>query len=69
MPAGRRAAFVRVGTLDTPDALPPDVHIFTATKQRWFALPEDTPAFDIYYDRATVWPADARARWQALMAD
>ncbi|MEE9334028.1 MAG: GFA family protein [Granulosicoccaceae bacterium] len=25
--------FVRVGTLDNPDQLPPDVHIFTASKQ------------------------------------
>ena len=27
--AGRRVAFVRVGTLDAPDRLPPDIHTFT----------------------------------------
>ncbi len=32
-------AFVRVGTLDDPDALPPDIHIFTSSKQPWVLLP------------------------------
>ena len=31
--AGPRFAFVRVGTLGDPAALPPDIHIFTASKQ------------------------------------
>src|SRR5262249_19018848 len=30
--------FVRVGTLDNPDLLPPDVHIFTSSKQPWVVL-------------------------------
>jgi hypothetical protein len=59
---------VRVGTLLTPDALPPDVHIFTSTKQRWLTLPADARAFEIYYDRAVVWSEDARVRWRALLA-
>ena len=33
--AGAAVAFVRVGTLDEPDHLPPDIHIFTASKQPW----------------------------------
>mgnify|MGYP003297728319 CR=1 FL=1 len=32
-------SFVRVGTLDDPDRLPPDIHIFTASKQPWVVLP------------------------------
>src|SRR5688572_15686795 len=36
--------FVRVGTLDEPDLLPPDIHIFTASKQPWVVIPEGTPA-------------------------
>jgi hypothetical protein len=36
--------FVRVGTLDHPDLLPPDVHIFTASKQPWVVLPPDAVA-------------------------
>ena len=49
---GRRKVmiFVRVGALDDPAALPPDVHIFTRSKAAWFDLPADAKAFDIYYD-------------------
>ena len=35
----RRSRFVRVGTLDEPDRMPPDIHIFTASKQPWVVLP------------------------------
>src|SRR5262245_15790744 len=30
--------FVRVGTLDDPSALPPDVHIYTRSKLPWIEL-------------------------------
>src|ERR1700759_4594166 len=33
--AGPLVHFVRVGTLDDPDRLPPDIHIFTESKQPW----------------------------------
>jgi hypothetical protein len=61
---GRRPGlrFVRVVTLDTPSALPPDVHIFTRTKQPWVGLPEDAPAFEVYYNTAKLWPAEALER-------
>ena len=66
--ARRKAAFVRVGTLDAPDALPPDVHIFTSTKLPWVGLPVDVPAFEGFYaDPAMVWSPDARARWRTTM--
>jgi hypothetical protein len=55
-----------VGTLDTPDVLPPDVHIFTASRQPWLPLPAETPAFEVYYGRETVWRADSLARIAAL---
>ncbi|MCB9733687.1 MAG: GFA family protein [Deltaproteobacteria bacterium] len=64
--AGPILAFVRVGTLDDPDRLPPDVHIFTASKQPWVVLPEGTPAVPVYYDRAQLWPAASLARFEAL---
>jgi hypothetical protein len=57
--------FVRVGTLDTPSALKPDVHIFTRSKVRWVTLPEDVPAFEVYYDPKTLWPAESLARRKA----
>lgn len=64
--AGPAVAFVRVGTLDDPDRLPPDVHIFTASKQPWVAIPEGAPDFAAYYDRESVWPAASLARRAAL---
>lgn len=64
--AGPWVRFVRVGTLDNPDLLPPDVHIFVRSKQPWFELPAHTPAVAIYYDRQRLWPADSLARREAL---
>ena len=40
---GKAVAFVRVGTLKEPDRLPPDIHIFTSTKQPWIVLPPEIP--------------------------
>ena len=50
--AGDLLSFVRVGTLDSPDNFPPDIHIFTASKQPWVVLPPATPAFEEYYQRS-----------------
>lgn len=66
--AGPSVRFVRVGTLDEPDHLPPDIHIFTVSKQPWVVLPEGTPAVPSYYDRKTCWPAASLARREALLA-
>ena len=66
--AGILVAFVRVGTLDDPDRLPPDIHIFTASKQPWVILPPGTPAVPEYYDRNQYWPRESLARREALLA-
>ena len=58
--------FVRVGTLDLPDLLPPDVHIFTASKQPWVVLADNVPAFAEFYDRDATWPKESLARREAL---
>ncbi|RPI12073.1 MAG: GFA family protein [Lysobacterales bacterium] len=65
--AGPIVAFVRVGTLDDPDRLPPDIHIFTISKQAWVVLSPDTPAVPEYYDRDRYWPAESLARRAALV--
>jgi hypothetical protein len=62
----RQLRFVRVGTLDDPAALKPDVHIYTRSKQPWVVLPEDVPAFPAYYDSKTLWPAESLSRRAAL---
>jgi hypothetical protein len=58
--------FVRVGTLDDPSALPPDVHIYTRSKLPWIALPAGVPAFDGYYSAKALWPAASLERRRAL---
>ena len=60
--AGPVVKFVRVGTLDDPDLLPPQIHIFTASKQPWVVLPHDIPAVPEYYERERYWPAESLAR-------
>jgi hypothetical protein len=65
--AGPLIKFVRVGTLDQPDHLPPDIHIFTASKQPWVVLPSGTPSVPEYYDRDSCWPPQSLARRQAIL--
>ncbi len=67
--AGDAVRFVRVGTLDDPDHLPPDMHIFTASKQPWVVLPAGTPAFPAYYDREELWPKESLARRRAVLGE
>jgi hypothetical protein len=67
--AGDAIRFVRVGTLDDPDRLPPDIHIFTSSKQPWVVLDPQTPAVPEYYDRAQYWPAPSLARRRALLGE
>jgi hypothetical protein len=66
---GRRGVlrFVRVGTLEDPSALQPDVHIYTRSKLPWVALPAGVPAFEAYYDSAKLWPAASLARRRAIL--
>jgi hypothetical protein len=59
--------FVRVGTLDDPTALPPDVHIYVRSKLPWITLPDGVPAFAAYYDSRTLWPAASLERRKAAL--
>ncbi len=65
--AGPLVKFVRVGTLDNPDALPPEIHIFTASKQPWVVIPPGQPAVPEYYERDQYWPAESLERRKALL--
>ena len=60
--AGDRIRFVRVGTLDEPGRLPPDIHIYTRSKLPWVVLPEGARAVSAYYSSAELWPAESLAR-------
>jgi hypothetical protein len=59
--------FVRVGTLDNPAALTPDVHIYVRSKLPWVTLPHVVPAFEAYYDARRLWPAASLERRRAIM--
>jgi hypothetical protein len=66
--AGPFVKFVRVGTLDQPGRVPPDIHIFTASKQPWVVIPPDMRAVPEYYKRDEEWPLDSIARGNAVRA-
>ena len=63
--AGDTILFVRVGTLDDPDRVPPDIHIFTASKQPWVVLPTDVPAVAEFYRFQDHWSAESIERYRA----
>ena len=64
--AGDALSFVRVGTLDDPDQLPPDIHIFTESKQPWVVLGDQAPVMPRYYSAKAQWPAESLARMKIL---
>ena len=64
---GNAVHFVRVGTLDQPDLLPPDIHIFTSSKQPWVVLPPGMPTVPEYYDRKQYWPKASLERREAML--
>ena len=66
--AGAKLAFVRVGTLDSPERLPPDIHIYTSTKLPWLQLPDGARAVPEYYSSKAVWSADSLARRERLQS-
>ncbi len=63
---GEKVAFLRVGTLDDPAIMPPDVHIFTAHQLPWLTVQGKT--FTGYYRSSDVWSDAGLARKRALGA-
>jgi hypothetical protein len=64
--ADDRLRFVRVGTLDRPGALPPDIHIYIRSKLPWVQIPEGAVAVEAYYSSKEVWPAESLERRRIL---
>lgn len=64
--AGPKIRFVRVGTLDQPGRLPPDMHIYTSTKLPWVALSDGVPAVPEYYPANDYWPPESLERRERL---
>jgi len=67
--AGELVRFVKVGTLDAPDQFPPDVHIYTSTKQHWVTLCPDTLAVEEYYDTRETWSQASFERLSILLRE
>jgi hypothetical protein len=67
--SGDAVRFVRVGTLLEPDRQSPDIHIFTASKQPWVILPEDTPAVPEFYELEDHWPQESLDRRRVCLAE
>ena len=58
---------VRVGTLDDPGALAPEVHIFTETKLPWVVLPEGVLALRGHYEeREGIRRKESLERWEGV---
>ena len=53
---------LRAGTLDHPETVAPDVHIFTRSRLPWIELPKGVPSFAAFYKLAEFWPAASRER-------
>ncbi len=65
--AGDAISLVRIGTFDNPNALKPDIHIYTSTQQEWLKLSEDVPKVEEYYQKKDYWPAESLERFNKLM--
>jgi hypothetical protein len=64
----RRSWFVRVGTMDNPDLCPPDIHIFTSSKQPWVTLSPSAKTVPEFYDLDAVWSAESLERRRIMRA-
>jgi hypothetical protein len=64
---GDAVRFIRVGTLDDPSSTPPDVHIYTSSKQPWVTLPPDDLAVEEYYVTDDIWPKESLERRAMLL--
>jgi len=61
--------FIRAGTLDEPDHFPPDVHIYTSSKQPWVLIPQETPRFEEFYGISDIWRKSSLTRMEPYWQD
>lgn len=59
---------LRAGTLDHPETVKPDVHIFTRSKLPWLDLPDGARTFEAFYKMSEVWPEESRERLRRNIA-
>ena len=60
-----RIRFIRVGTLDNPDLFPPDIHIYTVSRQPWVLVPQGDRTVPEFYEFGGTWSNDSLKRLAA----
>ena len=55
-------AVVKVGSLNEPNSLPPQAHVFVDTKLDWVQLDDGLPQFEAFYDFKSLWPKKSYER-------
>jgi len=65
--ASDKVHFIRVGTLDEAHQLPPDIHIYTSSKQPWVVIPVGHSSVEEYYDRKKYWPEESLERRKRIL--
>jgi hypothetical protein len=61
-----KISFLRVGTLDNPDLIPPDIHIFTESKQPWFEIPKNATSVEAFYEMEDILTKENYKRLSSL---
>jgi hypothetical protein len=64
---GSAIADVRVGTLDYPGLMEPDVHSFVESKVGWLNLPEGAKTAPRHFDHNKMWPKSSLGRLDICM--
>jgi len=64
--AGPAVRFIRAGTLDAPEQLPPDIPIFASSKQPWLTLPASAKGVAEFYDLKNTWSAESLERHRIM---
>ena len=59
---GEHLRFLRVGTLDEPNRMPPDVHIYTSSMMPWYVIPDNHYAVEEFHDYDTTWRPESHER-------
>jgi hypothetical protein len=54
--------------MDNPDLCPPDIHIYTSSKQPWVTFPPGAKVVAEFYDVDAVWPAESLERRRIMRA-
>jgi hypothetical protein len=66
-PWGYAVSDVRIGTLDFPGIMEPDMHSFVGSKLGWIELPKDAKTSKGHYDYKQMWPKSSLKRLEICL--